>query len=163
MRTKQKKRDSGLSLIELIVAISVMLVAVIGAMGFRYYCALDARKADIQVTAARLGSALLQDWAGNGGRLDYAPTSLIGLTSFSVSGEQAGAKTPEGFNILGTYGIVAGGVNYHAVLSYIDETPSVPRTLNVVVAWPRKYPIGTFSKAEGPGGYESVEITTYTN
>lgn len=163
MKTKKKKQNLGLSLVEIMVAMSVMVIAIIGAMGFRYYCALDARKADIQVTAARLGSMFLEDWAGNGGRLDYDPTGLTGLTSFSVSSPQAGVSAPGGFNALGTYGITANGVNYHAVLSYIDETPTVPRTLNVVVAWPHKYPIGNYSKTEGPGRYNSVMLTTYTN
>ena len=163
MKTKRKKQNSGLSLIEVMVAISVMLIAVIGAMGFRYYCTLDARKADIQVTATRLASMLLEDWAGNGGSSDYDPTGLAGLTSFSVSGESVGTTAPEGFNILGTYGIVASGVNYHAVLSYLNQTPDVPRTLNVIVAWPHKYPIGSYSKADGPGFYEFVKMTTYAN
>ncbi len=50
----------------------------LGVSGFRYYTAMDARKADVQITAARLASLLLSGWKGVGGYSGYSKYDLIG-------------------------------------------------------------------------------------
>ena len=72
LRKRKVSNRAGVLLIEIMVAITVVAVAAIGVGAYRYYSTLDARKADIQVTAARFGSALLQGWKGNGGYSGYA-------------------------------------------------------------------------------------------
>lgn len=87
---QQKKRGTspvlaslaGLTLVEVMVAIVVIMIAVIGAMGYQYHSALDARKADVQITAARLGSMLLYDWKGSGGYSGYSNYDVNDLTDF---------------------------------------------------------------------------------
>lgn len=58
------KHSKGFSLIEVMVAILILSIAVIGTSGYRYYTALDARKADMQATAARVALMLCESWGG---------------------------------------------------------------------------------------------------
>jgi type II secretory pathway pseudopilin PulG len=78
MTIKRAKFATAVTLIEVMVAIIIMSVAVLGASGFRYYAAMDARKADVQVTAARLASLLLSGWKGSGGYSGYSKYDFIG-------------------------------------------------------------------------------------
>ena len=66
MAAKRNTRVKGLTLIEIMVAVLIIAVAVISAASFRYYCVLDAKKADVQVTAGRLAWALLESWRSRG-------------------------------------------------------------------------------------------------
>jgi type II secretory pathway pseudopilin PulG len=85
---QQKKRGTspvlaslaGLTLVEVMVAIVVVVIAVIGATGYQYHSVLDARKADVQITAARLSSMLLYDWKGSGGGSGYSQYEFDDLT-----------------------------------------------------------------------------------
>jgi hypothetical protein len=145
------------------VVILVTLVLVIGVSGYRYYAHLDARRADVRITGARLASYLLNAWKGVGGhsgfavyRLanppdydetdpnDYNPTDTdpieFGLEGVLLVGiDEPGPPVPKGFNRLDlnvnpNYRFAVGNVNYYATFSYRDE-PSKPRLLNVRVAW----------------------------
>ena len=55
------KSKAGLSLIEVMVTILIMVITLLGASGFRYYAALASQQADVKTTAARLGSMLLNN------------------------------------------------------------------------------------------------------
>ncbi len=85
---QQKKRGTspvlaslaGLTLVEVMVAIVIVVIAVIGATGYQYHSVLDARKADVQITAARLSSMLLYDWKGSGGGSGYSKYEFDDLT-----------------------------------------------------------------------------------
>jgi hypothetical protein len=57
------------------VASLAVFVVVVGAMNFQYYCAMDARKADVRATAGRLGLLLLEAWKTVEGDADYDPVS----------------------------------------------------------------------------------------
>jgi type II secretory pathway pseudopilin PulG len=161
MKTIRDKRNSGLTLIEIMISIVVVIIAVIGAMGYRYYCALDARKADVQTTAARLGSMLLENWKAAGGysRLDplngYDPEDLAFDPEVIIS--DSGGIGPGGFDDeFGNYLIEVNRVGYYATLSYQD-TAGQPRVLSVCVAWmPR-------DQAWDAEASESVGLTTHVN
>ena len=70
---KQKRNFSGVTLIEVMVAILIIAIGVLGAANFRYYCVTDAKKADVQINAARIASMLLEDWKAVGGITSYNP------------------------------------------------------------------------------------------
>ncbi|MHC4623483.1 MAG: type IV pilus modification PilV family protein, partial [Planctomycetota bacterium] len=138
MNSTKARRTSGLTLIEVVVAILVIAIGVLGAIGYRYWCALDARRADVQITAARLGSALLESWKAGGGfapsepENNYDPEDLAFEPEVTISASGTG---PGGFNdVFGNYLIVANRANYYATLSYQDAAGE-PRCLNVAVAW----------------------------
>lgn len=160
MKIIHERKNGGLTLIEIMVSIIIIIIGVIGAMGYRYYCALDARRADVQVTAARLGSMLLESWKAAGGYSpsdpmnNYNPVDLAYFPEVTIS--TSGSTGPGGFNdVFGKYLVVANRVNYYATLSYQDVTGE-PKVLNVCVAWmPRNQ---TWDASE----YQSVKLTGYT-
>ncbi len=78
MITKRAKLSPAATLIEIIIAILILSITILTASGFRYNAAMDARKADVQITAARLASLLLSGWKGSGGYSGYSKYDLIG-------------------------------------------------------------------------------------
>ncbi len=158
IKTNQKKHRRGLTMIEIVVAMVIIIVAIIGSMGYRYYSILDARKARVKITAARVGSMFLESWKGTGGRSEpedaFDPQSFDFGSKLIVSGSTGKAiGIPGGFISFGGYAVSTDGSNYYAVLSYSDDVGTNLRTLNVALAWPQKYPSGTFS---------SEDMWTYT-
>jgi hypothetical protein len=159
MKSIHERQNSGLTLIEIMVSIIVIVIGVIGAMGYRYYCALDARRADVQITAARLGSMFLESWKAAGGypasdpMNNYNPVDLAHIPEVSIS--SSGSTGPGGFNdVFGNYLVVTNRVDYYATLSY-QEVGAEPRVLNVCVAWmPHNQPWDTSE-------YRSVRLTDY--
>ncbi len=133
MKAIRKKQTAGLTLIEIMVSVVIIVVGVLGAAGYRYYCALDARKADIQITTARVGSMLLETWKATGGSSDFDPltefASELAITTNSVSLNEL-----SGYNSLPCYSINIDGSMYIAMLSYQDDATSGLRLLNVRVA-----------------------------
>jgi len=164
MSKAQLKIRKGLTLIEVMVAAAVIIVAIIGAMTFRYFCALDARKSNVQTTAGRLGLLLLEGWAGLGGRAVSDPYNIYNPASFSNAASElliasdVGPAAPSGFNSFGSYRIVADGAYYYATLSYQDDAANGLRILNISVAWPEKYPVGAFSSED-----RAINFTTKIN
>lgn len=183
MTIKRAKFATAVTLIEVMVAILILSIAVLGASGFRYYAAMDVRKADVQITAARLASLLLYGWKGNGGYSgysfyelnnpgdydpsdpnDYNPNDTDPVEfgpGFEVNFNTTGPAVPAGFSALDSnanpnYRIVVNRVNYYATLSYKDPVGE-PRVLNVCVAWMNDYQVWT----EQP--YSSVRLTTYAD
>ena len=150
----KRKRNAGLTLIEIMVAAVVVVVAVIGAIGFRYYCVLDARKATVQLTATRVGLLLLEGWNAMGARSptdpsnNYDPLNLPEIGSQLKIVSDIGPEVPPAFNSFGSYLVVVDGAYYYATLSYQDEPSNDLRILNVSVAWPEGYPTGKFSDTD---------------
>ncbi len=157
MLTNRIRNNHGLTLVEIMIAIVVILVAIIGAMGFRYYSALDARKADVKITAGRVGSMLLEGWIGTGGQSTYDPVAAYG-TDMNISVSGTGPAVPAGFTKLDSYQIVINRANYYATLSYRDSTPTQAEELNIVISWLHWNQAGTVSSSD-----QSVKFTGYIN
>jgi prepilin-type N-terminal cleavage/methylation domain-containing protein len=157
MLTKNFANRKGLTLPEVIVAAVILVIAVIGTLGIRYYSSLDARRAEVQNGAARLGSVFLEVWKGLGGPLDYDPKAELD-SQFDISTTELGPAAPSGFEKLGSYHIDSDRINYYATLAYQEPTQLKPRTLNVTVAWMHKY-----QQWDGLEPVNSVKITTYVD
>ena len=78
MTIKRGKFAAAVSMIEVVIAIVILSITVVAASGFRYHAARDARKSDVQLTAARLASLFLYGWKGSGGYTGYGKYNLIG-------------------------------------------------------------------------------------
>lgn len=155
MRCKNRKFRSGIGLVEVMVAILILSVAVIGASGYKYYAALDARKATIRITAARIGLLLCENWRGVKGAETYDPINHFG-SDLPITASNGPAPL-EDFTLLGSYTIVLNGFNYYATLSWKDVDAGL-RALNVVVVFPlRGQEIVDFTGAD-----KSFKLTTYT-
>jgi len=156
MTIKRLKSTGGFTLVEVMLAIFILLVAVLGASGYRYYAALDARKADLQTTAARTASLLCKSWQGVSDPNTFDPTQLATgdpNSALAIETGYGGPAVPADFTPLGIYRITIDGVNYNAVLSWKDISQGL-RALNVIVAW---NPRG--SQSELPD--KSFKLTTY--
>ncbi|MHC4123539.1 MAG: hypothetical protein ACYSSI_08205 [Planctomycetota bacterium] len=150
----QKMQKSGTTIIETMVTIAVIIVGIIGAMYFRYHSALDTRKADVQITASRIGLTLLDTWKGSGGFTDYNPE--IQLASVLSLSDSTGPDTPVDFTSLGSYHTLANRLSYYITLSYKDEADK--RILNVCVGWQGDHRNDTLGS-----GYRFVKFSTYTS
>jgi len=145
-----------LTIVEVMVALSTILVVVIGALSFQYYCAVDAREADVRAGANRLALLLLEGWRGAGGRVDgpsaFNPVDEFGSILEDIRSSSVGL--PGLSQELGRYRVVLNRANYFVTLSYQD-TIGAPRTLSATVAWSRNY------KSEELSQYvKSVTLTT---
>ena len=161
------KRTAGVTLIEIMIATVVIVIAVVGAAGFRYYSTIDAIKADEQITAARLAWTLLEGWKAAGAAPDYDQRAAFG-SGLTLSSAGWRPVLPDGFTPLASgncYKIPVSGIDYHAMLSYKDVTGR-PRMLNICVAWrDQRLPQLTSTSGETAtaSNYRSVSLTTYEN
>jgi prepilin-type N-terminal cleavage/methylation domain-containing protein len=162
MLANRGKQPKGLSLVETMVAIVVLSIAVLGASGYRYYAALDTRKADMRMTAARVALLLCESWHGLKGDETYDPTVHLGseLSITVADSNDAVPDVPADFTKLGSYGVLMNGVPCYTTMSWRDISAGL-RALNVVIAWPSRT-IWTDSLDEVLVDSKLFKLTTYT-
>ena len=150
LKADRIRRHRGMSLVSIMVAVVILLIALIGTSSFRYCAAMDARRADAQTSAARIALMLCESWSGINGALTYNPIVELG-SDLVITQNATGPTTPTGFTLLGTYKVVLRdyhGMNHYATLSWKDVQPGL-RALNVVVAWAQR--------GAGADGVENVD------
>lgn len=133
--TKRTKPSGGFTFTEVMGAIVVLTVAVLGTSAYRYHATVDVRKADLKTTGARIGCLLSETWHGVGDPNAFDPASHLGtdlviqsLTSYD------GPGAPTGHTELGTYGITVDEEDYRAKLFWKDISVGL-RALSVIVVW----------------------------
>ncbi len=118
MKPVRRHHEQGLTLIEVLISISIVAIAVIGAMMYRYYSTSNARLADVHAGAGRVCLLILEGWKGAAGRADYNPATDIGPDVLASPDIAIGAING------GQYPVqLAGGTNtyYFVSLSYDDD------------------------------------------
>ena len=155
MKYQHKKHSSGMSLAELLVAMTVLIISLLGAVKFRYYSNLDAHKSEVQNKAVRLGSTIMGRWKIMG---DYSSYDLAADMSdvLTISELESGPAITGGFATLGNYLIDFENVNFYVTLGNIASTSSKPETLTITVGWMIDNEQWDISE-----GYRTVEITSY--
>ena len=144
LKTRKIKCRRGMSLVGTMVAVTILLIALIGTSTFRYAAALDGRRASAHTTAARVALALCESWRGIKGDVTLDPTEL-GSSDMTVSASSwNGHEKPDDFTLLGNYAVVLDeddpdSLNYYATMSWKDVQPGL-RALNVSVAWAQRGP-----------------------
>lgn len=161
-KNRRKNKNTGLTLIEVMVAALVIVVAVLGAMAFRYVTALDAKKADIQISAARVGLLLLEGWKAQKGDDTYNPASEFTSGIVIVSTSTGGPAAPSDFTLLtssgdGYFQIKDNDMYFYATLCYKDVTDE-PRRLNAIVGW-----LPGASSGTGSDAAQNIKLTAYVN
>ena len=133
---------SGATLISSLIAVSIILIAIIGTSNFRYYSALDARKANAQVEAARIALLLSESWTGIQGDENYNPIIHLG-NDLNISKDEGPTK-PDGYISLGNYKVelnksndVNYQISYYVTMSWKDIQTGL-RSLIVTVAWAQR-------------------------
>jgi Tfp pilus assembly protein PilV len=124
-------------LIEIMLAIAILAIAVVGASSYRYYSTLDARRADMRSTSARIGMLLCENWRGLNGDATYDPVARLGSQLDISEVSLGGSLSYAGFTPLQTYVVVVDDINYYVALSWRDVNAGL-RALNVVVAWAQR-------------------------
>jgi len=152
----RKTQNTGLTLIETMVTIALVMVMIVGVAEFRAFSSSNVRKADVQITSTRLALLLLEDWKAQSGSSDYDPVPVFS-SQLDIAKSSDGPAVPDGFIRAGYHRrIIADGVYYYATLSYKEATANELRTLNVAVASVAGYGEGTVSSTD-----QSARLTTY--
>ncbi len=144
----------GFSLVSVMIAMVIILVALIGTSNFRYFSTLDAQKAAAKITASRIGLMLCENWRGIGGIETYDPATSLG-SDLTIT-TSTGPAEPADFTLLGSYTITVNGANYYITLSWKDVSTGL-RALNIIVAWAqRTQGVSSLNDAD-----KSFKLTTY--
>jgi len=165
MALNRAKSRAAITLVEVMVTVVIVALAVLGASGYRYYLALDARKAALERTGVRVALLLSESWRGQG--FDLIPTydpTVCSASDVKIAASVTGPDYPLGFTPLGRYEVVVNGdYRYWASLSWKDyEGGTGLRVLNTVVAWfPRS--VGAEVRGVGLDGAKSFKLTTYVS
>ena len=159
MTVKRLKSKGGFTIVEVMITAVILLVAVLGSSGYRYYAALDARKAAMQAADSRVGLILCESWHGVGGIATYDPVAHLGtnMTISAMTGFDGSGFKEADFTLLGGYQVVANDVTYAAVLSWKDINAGL-RALSVVVIWP----VQDGNVDAQDASQKTYELTTYT-
>jgi type II secretory pathway pseudopilin PulG len=165
MEGVRKNRNSGLTLIEVMIAMLVIMIIVIGAISYMSACMWNAKRADVRITATRVGQLLVETWKLTGhysldqfghqvwswSVTDFDPTD----TDFNLSLPYNFSTSSVTFNEepigveLGDYEAEIDEKTYFVTLSYRDDNPYM---LNARVAW---------SRATGTENLQWVDVTSY--
>ncbi|HUT28310.1 MAG TPA: prepilin-type N-terminal cleavage/methylation domain-containing protein [Sedimentisphaerales bacterium] len=156
MKIIKNKRTKGMSLIEVMLAVLILAISVVGASAYRYYSTLDARRADMQSAAARIGMLLCENWRGVRGSESWDPAAHLGseLTMSPITSPPQSLGFSD-FTTLGAYTVTVDGINYYTGLCWKDVSTDL-RALNVVVAWSQRDTGGTINDAD-----KLFKLTTY--
>jgi hypothetical protein len=159
MTSKKSKHACGFTFTEIMGAILVLTVAVLGASAYRYHATLDVRKADLQTTGARVTCLLCETWRGSSDPNTFDPINHFSseLTVESVMLSEAPAA-PTGHVVLGTYRITVEGVDYRALLYWKDVSAGL-RALSVIVVW--EWESLTLASLDSYIPSKSFRLTTY--
>ena len=141
-------------MVDAMVALAILSVGVMAATNYRYYAALDARKATVHTTAARIGQMLCESWRGVEGAETYDPITYLG-SNLKIT-TSTGPEKPGDFTLLGSYTVRLNGVDYYVTMSWKDIYSGL-RALNVVVAWVQREQVGS----NIAGADKSFKLTTY--
>jgi Tfp pilus assembly protein PilE len=137
------KHRIGMTIVEMMITILVLAFIVIGTAGYRYYSALDAKKAEKEAAAAKIALLLNEGWRGLQGDVssttaDTTVPSWGSSSDITITKINSGAPdAPSDCTVLGYYKIVSNRVNYYATMSYkLPATRPCLMILNITVAWP---------------------------
>ncbi|MDT8302497.1 MAG: hypothetical protein RQ760_13515 [Sedimentisphaerales bacterium] len=135
LKTRKNRCRSGFSLVSIMIAMTILIAALIGTSNFRYYSAMDARKAEAKITASRIGLTLCENWRGLGGLTTYDPVAF--LSSDLTITASSGPAEPGDFTLLGSYTVTVNNVNFYVTLSWKDVSTGL-RALNIIVSWAQR-------------------------
>ncbi len=148
-RPHPKNSRTGLSLVEVMLAVVITSVIAIGTLGYQYLSIKHSRASEAQSLATRIGQLLLEDWKSVGGIDDYDPESL-----------QLGFIAPEA-DEYGDYTIALGNIQFYIQKQLTDVEQDVAagvtlRQISVTVRWRRDYTRGALTASD-----PVLNLTTY--
>lgn len=152
-----RRRWSGLTILEVMISAAIVLLVVLGTAGVRYHTVINARKAEMQLRAARLGSTLCESWRGVDGSKGFNPVVATAPVAKLTSVSQ-GPATDAAYTVLGHYYHKDDNVNYYLTLAWQDVSSGL-RLLNVQIAWnQRDEGVAAFTDVN-----KTLSLTTYAS
>ena len=142
MTKKDRHFDSksGFTYIEVLLGLTILVIAILGVSGYKYFSVLEARRSEGYVGASMVGNLLLESWRGYGGAYDYDPISQLPLSilnaeQFSISPSLQYPAVDESAYLLNDQGYLVelNGIYYYTALS-MEWTGGV-KYLNVDIVW----------------------------
>jgi len=140
-------------LVGTLVAITILSIAIIGAAHFRYFSAMDSRKAVMHSEAARIAVMLSESWRAVNGVETYDPVDDFGSGLTITDIGDGDIEYDETFTLLGSYEVGLNDKTYYATLSWKDVSTGL-RALNIIVAWSQR-------SGEEDSANNSFVLTTY--
>ena len=128
MAVKRSSFACGVTLIEVMLAIVMVAMIVLGASGYRYYALLDVRKAEMRNNAATIALLFCENWRGRGfnAAATFEPWDSLG--SALIEEADIGKKK---------YTININGVRYYTALAWLELGEEL-KALNVTVRWAQR-------------------------
>lgn len=128
----------GLSLVNTMIAVTILSVAIIGSSSLRYCAALDSRRAAKRGAAAQIAVLLCESWRAVEGIETYDPVVHLSTDLELVENPDDPGDAPAGFTSLGSYIITLNDADFYATLSWNDVDTGL-RAINVTVAWAQQH------------------------
>ncbi len=128
MTAKQYRCAHALTLVEVMVAISILCIATLGAFSYQYHAVKQSLLGRAQITAIHTGYLVLEDWKANGGSDAYVT---------GIAGAQSPADMGMGFVYVGegVYKVTVDTLPMYVELSRPSENLAlIP--LTVIISWP---------------------------
>ena len=153
------RRNNALTLTEVMIALVCALVIVVGAIGYTYSCALNARIADVRTTGARLGLFLMEGWKASGADITLFDPAQFASPEIVIDNDNT--VVPEGGldQLLGNPKITVNSVSYFVKLTYDENQPQM---LEVLITWnPDDYEQSTSTTGLGTHS-QSLVLHGYT-
>ena len=142
------------TLIEIMIAVVIFIIAFLGTSAYRYGASLDARRADLQTKATRTALLFSEAWNGVGGDASFKPVAAF--SSDIVISVSVGPDEPSDFTWLGSYKVNFERTDYFVTLSWKKTDPDL-KVLSVIVNWDASgQDTGNFA-----GAKKSYRLTTY--
>ena len=129
MAVKRCSFAYGVTLIEVMLAIVIVSMIVLGASGYRYYALLDVRKAEMRNNAATIALLFCENWRGRGFTATFEPQYDDSLGS-ELDFEDVDTDSK-------TYTININGVRYYTALAWLELGEEL-KALNVAVRWAQR-------------------------
>ena len=135
------KQRKAFTLIECLTAFTILLVAFLGIMRFRYYTVVNAERAEDELLAARSALLISEAWRADLAELDFDPSMQNYVGDFTVekmdlSGHKEGVFGADLSSVLGVYKITVDDKEFVARLSCQDvDAVENLRLINVTVIW----------------------------
>ena len=136
MNAKRIKRIKGVSLVEVMLAITITFIGFLGTTSYRYQASFDAKKADIQNSSSQIALLLVEDWRGIKGSDTFDPVSHFS-SALAIEKTSSGPAEDADFILLGNYKITADSVDYYITLSWKNIQPSL-RALSAIIAYSQR-------------------------